>query len=143
VADYRDPQLSNEAANAGVDAICAKLNGGKLKIYQGPKPVSVDDPPTGSTLLAEPVFKDPAFQSAVNGVALSNPLTADPLAKATGTMDWFRAVKATGEAIWDGTIGLLADPQDDQYDMYASTLLIQENSRVSVKYLSYVGRKGQ
>jgi hypothetical protein len=101
-----NPKLSNAAANAAADATCALANSGLLKIYDGTQPATADTAVSTQTLLATLTFGNPAFGSAVAGVATANAITSDTAADATGTASWFRVLKSDGTtALWDGSVG--------------------------------------
>jgi hypothetical protein len=100
-----NPQLSTSAANEAADAVCALLDGGYLRIYDGVQPASADTAVTSQTLLAELEFGSPAFNAAANGVATATTIT-DGIAEETGTATWLRAVQANGTtAVFDGSVG--------------------------------------
>ena len=95
--------LSTAAANASVDAVARLLSGGSLRIYGAPRPVDADSPASGD-LLVELSFSEPAFGPASNGGAVANPILAT-VATGTGEAAWFRAVGASGQAVFDGKVG--------------------------------------
>lgn len=105
--------LSTAARNAMCDALVdladAGSGAGRIRIYTGAKPATPGTSATG-TLLAEFTLNDPAFSSAVVGVAT---LDIDPelttTGIVTGTAGWFRLLDsteaaATGLGIIDGTV---------------------------------------
>lgn len=97
---------SNAAVNAAADAVCALLNNGYLRIYDGTQPATADTAVSTQTLLAELRFGATAFGASVAGVATANAITADSSANATGTAAWFRALKSDGTtAVFDGSAG--------------------------------------
>lgn len=99
-------RLSNEAANAEVDAIAALLDGGFLDLYSGSQPANANAGIGGATLLASLQFGTPAFGAGVAGVATSNPLTEEDDALATGTATWYRCYKADHTSpVQDGSVG--------------------------------------
>lgn len=119
--------ISVASANAALDALCALLNGGKLRIYDGTKPDSPDDAITTQNLLAEIGIGNPAFGAADAGVATANALTKDSDADATGTASWYRAFKSDGTtAVCDGTVGTSG------CDMNMNSVEIQEHAEVSI-----------
>lgn len=65
---------STAARNAMADAVAARLNGGKIKIYT-----------SGDALLATLTLGNPAFGSASGGVITANAITGDSSADADGT----------------------------------------------------------
>lgn len=97
---------SNEAVNAGADAILALLNSGYLRVYDGSIPATANTAVTSQTLLAELRYGSPAFGAASAGVASANAITQDAGANASGTATWFRALKSDGTtSVFDGTAG--------------------------------------
>src|SRR4051812_39464332 len=99
-----NPKLSNAAANAAADAVCALLNNGYLRLYSGTQAADADTAIGAQVLLAELRFNATAFGSAVAGVATANAITADSSADATGTATWFRALKSDGTTVvFDGS----------------------------------------
>lgn len=99
-------KLSNEAANAEVTALATLLDGGFLDIYSGVQPASPDIALTGQVLLASLQFGTPAFGAADEGVALSELITGDGDAPASGTATWYRCYKADhASPMQDGSVG--------------------------------------
>jgi len=99
-----NPKLADAAVNAEADAVCALLNTGKLRIYDGTQPASADDAIGAQILLAELIFGNPAFGSPSAGVATANAISADTNADATGTATWFRCLKSDLTKVYDGSI---------------------------------------
>lgn len=131
-----DLKLGNAAANAAADAVCALLNSGYLRIYDGVQPASADTAISTQTLLAELRFAATAFEAAVAGVATANALTPDMDADATGTATWFRAFKSDGtSAVFDGSVGMT------DCDLNMNTTAIQEHAEVRVDSLTYTQPK--
>lgn len=97
--------LSNAVRSTMCDALVDALDGGSpgtIKIYDGVRPANPNAAITG-TLLATVTLANPAFGSAVNGVAaLSDP--AAVTAVATGTATHFRAATSGGTAVFDGSV---------------------------------------
>lgn len=101
-----NPQLSNTAANAAVDAVTALANTGYLRIYDGSQPANANTAIGSQVLLAELRFNATAFAAAVAGVAAANAIVDDSSANATGTATWFRVLKSDGTTVlFDGTVG--------------------------------------
>lgn len=101
-----NPKISNAAANAAADAVCALANNGYLRIFDGAQPASADTAVSTQTQLAELRFGATAFGAASSGVATANAITSDSAADATGTAAWFRVLKSDGTtALWDGSVG--------------------------------------
>src|SRR4051794_35230978 len=94
-----NPQLSDAAASAEVDALTALLNNGYLRIYNGVQPADANTPLAGQTLLAELRFGNPAFGAGVAGVATANAITSDTDADANGTATWYRCFKSDGTTV--------------------------------------------
>src|SRR5574342_1182510 len=98
-------RISVEAANAEADALCDKLDGGYVRIYDGPMPASVDTP-ADRQHLAEMRFGVPAFKPARDGEAEAFPMEPELHAPKRGKPAWYRAFKADGiSPIMDGTVG--------------------------------------
>ncbi len=91
------------ARNARLSALLVLLNGGKLKIYSGPKP-AVDVAPTG-TLLATLTLNATAGTVSA-GVLTFNAITQDSSAAATGTAGYAVLEEAdSSTVVATGTIG--------------------------------------
>lgn len=119
-------KLSNAAANAGVDAIAALLDGGVVKIYTGTQPASPETAVTDQTLLAVLGLGSPAFGATVNGVATAEAITEEDAALATGTAAWFRAEDSEGNPVLDGSVGT------SDADMVLPTTSIVEYAEVHI-----------
>lgn len=118
-----DLKISNALAGVEADAAKVRFDNGYLRIYQGTKPTSADDPPTGSTLLAELQFGSPAAASQANGLITMNPLIKEDSAPAGGIADWYRAIESDGTTvISDGTCGLAGGGYD--CEMATTTIVI-------------------
>jgi hypothetical protein len=101
-----NPQFSTVAVNAQADAIGNALNTGYIRIYDGAQPENADVAVTDQVLLAELRFGADAFPLAVEGAILSNAITADASANASGTASWCRILASNGTTVWfDGTVG--------------------------------------
>ncbi|MEL6420554.1 MAG: hypothetical protein AAFQ55_18290 [Pseudomonadota bacterium] len=97
---------ANAARNTAIDAVAALVNGGSLRIYSGTAPADADASLGGATLLAELPLGNPAFGSALAGVATANTITADSSADATGTPSFFRLLASNGTTVvYQGTAG--------------------------------------
>lgn len=128
--------LSRDAVNAAVDAVTELLRRGFLRIYGGLQPVSPASG-TNAPLLVELRFGAPAFEPAVDGVAVARAM-AKAIAKETGTATWFRALGASGtDVIFDGTVGGAGA------DLFISNALIQRDAEVTVDRLSYRHPQGE
>ena len=132
-----NPKISNAAANAAADAVCALVDNGYLRIYDGSQPATSDTAVTTQVLLAELRFNADAFAGAVNGVANANAFTGDSSANATGTASWFRALKSDGtSAVWDGSVGTSG------CDLNLNTVSVSMGATVDVTGFTYTQPKG-
>jgi hypothetical protein len=130
------PRLSNAAASAAADAVCALLNSGYLRLFDGSQPTTADDAITTQVQLAELRFSATAFGSASGGVASANSITADASADATGTASWFRAYKSDGTTVvFDGSIGTSGA------NLNLNSVAISAGAQVSVSGFSYAQSK--
>lgn len=115
-------RLSNAARSAAadgvVDLIDAGAGPGTVQIRTGAQPATVATTATG-TLLGTLTLSDPAFGSAVNGVATAGTVTGDSSADASGTAGWFRAFDSNGVAIIDGSITATGGGGDMTLDVVA------------------------
>jgi hypothetical protein len=131
-----NPKLAEAAANAEADAVCALLNSGKLRIYDGSQPATGDTAIDAQVLLAELTFGNPAFGAASAGVATANSITADSDANATGTASWFRTVKSDGTTkVFDGSAGVSG------CNLNLNSVAIQQHAEVSVTAFTYTAPK--
>lgn len=121
------------AVNAAADAVTRLLDGGELRIYSGPQPGGPDaSVPPSAVLLVACGFADPAFRPARNGIAEAKDLESGQ-AVASGPPTWFRAVTATGLAVYDGSAGL----ESDRPDLVMGVTTIVAGAEVVVTGLSY------
>lgn len=99
---------------AGVNALCATLNSGFIKIYSGTQPAGANTALSGNTLLSTLGFGTTAFATATSSgsdptkvvTATANSIASDTSAAATGTATFFRCWESNGTtAILDGTVG--------------------------------------
>ncbi len=98
---------TSAVANAAADAVTALADGGFLRIFDGAQPFNADTALSGQTLIAELQLGTPAFVAAVDGVALSEAITDEDAALATGTVTWFRIYASDGTtSLWDGSVGV-------------------------------------
>ena len=123
--------LSAAAANAAADALCALLNGGHVRLYDGSRPITADTAISTQTLLASPTFGSPAFASAVAGVSTAHAVTDDTDAAASSTATWFRAVTSGAASVFDGSVGTA-----DADCLLSSTTIVQHGT-VSVTSVIY------
>jgi len=132
-----NPKLTDVAANASANAVCALLTGGWLRIYAGVQPATADTVLGGQTLLASIKLGTPAFAPAVGGIAAGNPVTPDLDIDADGTGTWFRAVKSDGTTpVYDGSVGLLG------CDLNLSSVTFVLHGSVTLTQFSYQQPKG-
>lgn len=91
---------------AAVDAACAKLNGGTIKVYSGSQPALNGS--AGGTLLATLTFSATAFAaSTASGgtvTAIANAITSGSAA-ATGTAGYCVLSDSSGNVLATGTVG--------------------------------------
>jgi hypothetical protein len=120
-------RVSRAVLNAQADALALMLDGGSLCIYDGVQPVDADEEVSSQTMLAELGFGSPAFKPAVDGELVSNPMTPDKDAAATGTPSWFRCYSSDGSAILDGSAGTSG------CNLNLSTEKIQQHGLVSLE----------
>jgi hypothetical protein len=127
---------ANAAVNAEADNVCALLNDGYLRIYDGTQPATADTAVSTQTLLAELRFGNPAYGAAAAGVATANAITSDSDANATGTATWFRALKSDGStSVYDGSVG------SSGCDLNLNSAAIQIHAAVAVASLTYTATK--
>src|SRR5438128_938143 len=123
--------LSVAAASVAADELCALLNGGNVRLYDGARPATADTAITTQVLLASPTFANPAFAAAVSGVATANAVVWDTDAAASGTTTWFRAVTSGAASVCDGSVGT-ADA-----DCILSSLTITAHGTVAISSVTY------
>ena len=128
-------KLADAAVNAGVDALCVLLNGGKLQIYDGTQPATADTAVGAQVKLAELTFNATAFAAAAAGVATANAITADSAADATGTAAWFRALTSVDGNTFDGSVGTAG------CDLNLNSVAIQINAEVSCTSMTFTWPK--
>jgi hypothetical protein len=135
---------SNAAVNAEADAVCALLDNGYRRIYDGTQPATADTAITTQILLAELRFNATAYQSAIDGVATANAFTKDSDANATGTATWFRDFKSDGTTVvCDGSVGLsVGGGGTGDYDLNLAVVAIQQHAEVSITSYTYTANKG-
>lgn len=133
----KDTRTATAARNAAVDAICALLDNGYLRIYDGTKPADANTAVSTQTLLAELRFNADAFAAAASGSAAANAITDDSSANATGTATWFRALASDGTTVvFDGTVGT------SDANLVLGSVAIQSGARVSITSLTYAMPSG-
>lgn len=132
-----NPKVSNAAANAAADALCALLNNGFLRIYDGTQATNADTALGAQVLLAELRYNATAFGAASAGVATANAITSDASANATGTAAWFRALKSDGTTVvFDGSVGTATA------DLVLNSVAISSGAAVAVSAHTYTFSKG-
>lgn len=98
-------QLSDDAANAGCNAITAKVSGGSVKLYTGVQPANGNAPVTGTLLVTLPL-NTPAYNAAVAGTAALNTTTpVQAVAVANGTAGYAVFCDSGGNVKWMGSVG--------------------------------------
>jgi hypothetical protein len=132
-----NPKMSNAAASAAADTVCALANNGYLRVYDGTQPATVDTAISTQTQLAELRFGATAFAAASNGVATANAIASDSAADATGTATWYRVYKSDGTtALFDGSVGTSGANLN-----FATTSFVA-NAQIDVDSFSYTQSKG-
>src|SRR5262252_6662121 len=118
-----NPFISDAAAKAATDAVCALCNGGTIQIRSGTQPANANAAASG-TLLVTLTFSATAFAPA-NATGSAN-------AVATGTASWFRAFKSDGTtAVFDGSVGTATA------DLILSSVALTTGGNVAVSSLTY------
>ena len=92
-------QVSNLGVNTALDALCALLNTGYIRIYDGAQPANADTAIGAQVLLAELRFNATAFGVSAAGVATANAIVSDLSINATGTATWARVLKSDGTSV--------------------------------------------
>lgn len=98
-------KLSTFAANQLVNVWASLLDGGRLCIYAGASPSSVDGVAESAPLVEVPL-PSLAFKEAIDRKAQSFPIQKGVSAIGSGTMSWFRGVTADGQTVLEGDVGL-------------------------------------
>lgn len=114
------------------DALITAIgNGGKLRVYTGTQPATVDTALSGNTLLGELVCATPFSSGTSGGVVTAGTVTQDSSADNTGTAAFFRLFKSDGTtAVMDGTVGT------SSADMILNTTSIVSGGPISVSALT-------
>lgn len=95
--------LRNARAQAIITAIDTGASNGTLKFYSGTKPetgVAITD----QTLLGTLTFSKPCA-TVLDGVITFESIASDPVADATGTITWARALNGNGAFVFDMDCG--------------------------------------
>ena len=127
-----NPFISDAAAKAATDAVCALCNGGTIQVRSGTQPANANAAATG-TLLVTLGFSATAFApaGATGGQAAANAITSAN-AVASGTASWFRAFKSDGTtAVFDGSVGTATA------DLILSSVALTSGGNVAVSSLTY------
>lgn len=130
-----NPKLAETAVNAEADAVCALLNSGLLRIYDGAQAATADTEVGAQVLLAELTFGATAFGGAAAGVATANAITPDSSANATGTAAWFRCVQSDQTKMFDGSVGT------SECNLNLNSVAIQAGAEVSVTAFTFTAPK--
>lgn len=92
--------------NARLDAIDDAVgSSGKLRIYSGTQPATVDTALSGNTVLADLALSATAFGAASSGTITAASITNDSSADATGTATFFSLLTSADVRVVDGTVG--------------------------------------
>jgi len=124
-----NPFLSDAAANAAANAVCALCNGGTIEVRSGAQPANANQAASG-TLLVTLTFAATAYGAAAAGVATANAI-GSANAVATGTAAWFRAKTSGGGAVYDGSVGTSGA------DLNLSSVSLTTGGNVAVTSLTY------
>lgn len=117
--------LSNASKNAAVDAVVDLVDGGAgvgnlvLKT-------------AGDTVIADLDMSDPAFGSAVGGVATANAIAIE-VVLAAGTITKFDLVDSNNIIVASGTVGLTSSGED----LELSSVAMNTGDKVEVSSLTY------
>ena len=124
--------ITNAQRSRAADAVTARANNGRLRIYSGTVPADANAALSGNTLLADLTFGATAFGAAANGVATANAITADSSADNTGTATFFRVLESDlTTVVFQGTVGTSGA------ELNLSSVSIIAGGPVSVSALTY------
>jgi hypothetical protein len=129
-------ELSIPARNAACNAITALFNvggAGKLRIFEGTMPSSVNDSEPGSSLLVSLPLNATAFGAATSGTAVANAISNASITQ-TGTAAWFRLTQNNLAGVIQGSVGLASPPSGA--DIEASSVDFVSGGIVSVTSLT-------
>jgi hypothetical protein len=129
------PFFSDETARAAIDAVAAKCNSGKLRVYSGTQPTDANTAIGAQVLLGEFTLAATAFgASACSGSTPNRAAVAtaaaisDVTASGAGTASFFRIFKSDGTSIvMDGTVGV----SGCDLNLTDITISVSETMRVS------------
>ena len=122
--------IRNDRLTLVSTAVDAGASAGKIKMYDGTRPAT-GAVITTQTLLATPIFNDPAFDVAASGsmAADVDPIIEDTSAVAVGTLSWFRVTDSNDNFVFDGDIGLAGS------DLNVNTLTTSVGVKVEITSL--------
>lgn len=88
------------------------VNGGKLQVYDGIRPVTPDTAVTSQNLLVEftipgPAFDPPTYDAVTDRVVMEGKPISPASALAGGVATWARLLDNTGTPLYDGNCGNL------------------------------------
>lgn len=132
-----DTRISTAAAIAQCNATVDLLDGGKIKLYSvgAGIPATVDTAISNQVLLAECTYGTPAFGDAASdsgkATATANAITKESSVKADGTLSFFRACKADGTAVIQGTVGTASA------DLIVDGAAVEEEGEVIISSQTY------
>lgn len=128
--------VSALAASIQADAVAAMLDGGYLDIYGGDQPDTPEIPADRRTL-ATLRFGSTAFAEAVEGLAMSGPLSADRDAAGGGRATWARGYAADHRTVVvDLKVGLQGEDADLIIETSSGSRLIEPHATVSCRELA-------
>lgn len=123
--DVRDEQL---------EVIRKRATNGYLRIYGGQQPAGPESRKKIPEPLATLRFGSPAFRAPDHGAMVSEPLTPDREARATGRATWYRVFQEDGETpIWDGDVSKKGGGGSLELD----AVEIQLGAEVSIRSINY------
>jgi hypothetical protein len=124
--------IPNAQRSRAADAVTARANNGRLRIYSGTAPADANAALSGNTLLADLPFGATAFGAAANGVATANAITSDSSADNTGTATFFRVLESDlTTVVFQGSVGTSGA------ELNLSSVSVIAGGPVSVSALTY------
>lgn len=131
-----NPKITDAAANAAANAVCALLNSGTINIYDGTQAATADTAVGAQNLLATLTFGATAFGGASAGVATANAITSGTgLYNPSGTATWFRCLTSGAAKTFDGSVGTATA------DMVLNAVLIAYGATVACTSMTYTQPK--
>lgn len=97
-------RLADATVNLEADTVCAVMNGGRIRIYDGVQPVTADMEITTQHLLVELTLPNPAFGAAQAGVAVAKSISPGTIVY-PGTATWYRILTSDNINHHDGSVG--------------------------------------